>query len=381
LIVEAQSCTVLNGSGRAYRRSFEEPGSQVAMSTRSGWRSAAAGAILAVVLIAVLAGAAYVMGWRLTYQPAAASCLADDAIGPSARNALERAALDFVNEAAGKNPMAAYAMLASDTRSSLTPDKFMTALRGSLDPVAPFGHVHVTHAYLVRSASGGATQRVICGDLDQPDDWVAVTARPIPTQAHLVVAAAAKGDQWAFVLWLVPENGWKVAGFNFTAASMAGKSPSDLVAMARAQHALHHEFNATLLLATAAHLAARGKNFQLGIEPHIEDQMRKLSIPALLRGKPPLDWKIGEDTYKIDGIGAAGIGHKIYLAITQELSPWHSDDDADTRNRVLIHDFVTAVPEYSALFSGLILLARDESGGHFYRTIATYQKNDQPAKK
>ncbi len=87
------------------------------------------------------------------------------------------------------------------------------------------------------------------------------------------------------------------------------------------------------------------------------------------------------NTYKIDGIGAAGVGDKIYLAITQELSPWHSDGDADTRNRILIHDFTTAVPEYSASFSGLILLARDESGGHLYRTVATYQRTGQPAKK
>lgn len=351
------------------------------MSIESGWRNGAAGAILAVVVIAILASVAYVMGWRVTYQPAAASCLADDAIDRSTRDVLERAALDFVNEAAGKNPIAAYAMLANDTRGSVTPDRFMTALRASLDPVAPFSRVHVTHAYFIRASAGGATQRVICGNLDQPDHWVAVTAKPIAAQAHLVIVAAARGDQWAFVLWLVPENGWKVRGFNFTAASMAGKSPSDLIAMAHAQHALHHDFNATLLLSTAAHLAARGNDLQLGIQPHIEDQMTKVSIPQLLQGKLPFNWKIGSETYKIDGIGAAGVGDKIYLAITQELSPWHSDDDADTRNRILIHDFITAVPEYSASFSGLILLARDERGGHVYRTVATYRRQDQPAKK
>jgi hypothetical protein len=106
-----------------------------------------------------------------------------------------------------------------------------------------------------------------------------------------------------------------------------------------------------------------------------------LSIPALLWGRPPLSWKIGGDNYRIDGIGAAGVGDKIYLAITQELSPWHSDTDADTRNRSLIHDFITAVPEYSASFSGPILLARGESGGHLYRTVATYQSKDEPGKK
>jgi hypothetical protein len=49
-------------------------------------------------------------------------------------------------------------------------------------------------------------------------------------------------------------------------------------------------------LSTAARPAARRNDLQLGIEPDIEDQMTMLSIPALLRGKPPLNWKIGGDS-------------------------------------------------------------------------------------
>jgi hypothetical protein len=348
-------------------------------SNKAVWRNGAAGAILAIAVIAVAAGAAYVMGWRVTQQTMAASCVADGAIDATTSKALDQAALDFVATVSGNNPIGAYAMLAADTKGAITPDKFLAALRPSLEPVAPFSEVHIAHAYFVRLPAGGANQRVICGNLDQPDHWVAVSAKPIPEQAHLIVDATAQHGHWAFVLWLVPENGWHIEGFNFTATGMAGKSLADIVGMARDQHAQHHDFNAVLLYGAAAHLASRGGDLQLGIEPDIEDQIAKLPIPGFLKGKPPLNWKIADNTYKIDNIGAAGVGDKIYLAITQELSPWHSDADADTRNRTLIQDFARAIPEYSAAFSGLILLARDESGSHLYRTVATNQAEAKPA--
>ncbi len=324
-----------------------------------------------MVVIAVVAGAGYVMGWRVTHQAQAASCIADDAIDSGTRKALDQAAIDFVNTVSGANPIGAYAMLAADTKGAITPDKFLAALRPSLEPVAPFTDVHVAHAYFLHAAPGGASQRVICGNIDQPENWVAVTAKPIPDQAHLVVDAEAKHEHWAFVLWLVPENGWRIEGFNFTATGMGGKSLAEILAMARAQQAQNHQFNAVLLYGAAARLASRGNDFQLGIETNIQEQLAKLPVPAFLQGKPPLTWKIGDETYKIDNIGAAGVGDKIYIAITQELTPWHSDFEADTRNRTLLRDFVKAVPEYAASFSGLILMARDETGGHLYRTVAT----------
>lgn len=125
-------------------------------------------------------------------------------------------------------------MLTDGTGGSVTPDKFMAALHASLDPVVPLSQVLVTDACFVRAAAGGTTERVIGGDREGQDHSVAGTARPIPSQAHPVIAAAAKGDQWAFTLWLLPENGLKFARFNFTPARLPGKSPSDLIAMARA---------------------------------------------------------------------------------------------------------------------------------------------------
>lgn len=348
---------------------------------RGWWRGGVLGAIVAVVVIAVAAGVAYRMGWRAVHQPTAASCVADDAIDSGTRQALDHAALDFVNAATGANPIGAYGMLAADTKGAVTPDKFLAALRPSIDAVAPFTDVHVSHAYFVRDAATSERQRVICGSLDRADHWVAVTAKPVPEQAHLVVDATGKGGHWAFVLWLVPESGWRVEGFNFTATAMAGRTVDQLIALAQAQHDQHHDFNAVLLYGAAARLATRGSDLELGVESDIQNRLGNLPIPAFLRGKPPLSWKMGDDTFKIANVGAAGVGDKIYLTITQELSPWHSDADADTRNRLLIHDFTAAVPEYAAVFGGLILVARDEAGTHFYRTVATQQPAAEAPKK
>jgi hypothetical protein len=350
-------------------------------SNKAAWRNGVAGAVLAVAVIAVAAGAGYVMGWRVIHQPLAPSCVADAAIDSTTRASLDQAALGFVNAVSGGNPVDAYAMLAGDTKGAVTPDKFLAALRASLGPVAPFSEIRVVHAYFVRVPPSGANQRVICGNLDRPDGWVAVTAKPIPEQAHVIVDANSKQGRWAFVLWLVPEQGWRIEGFNFTATGMGGKSLDDILALARTQADQHHDFDAVLLYGAAAQLATRGNNLQLGIESEIQDRIAKLPIPAFLQGKPPLTWKVGDNSYKIDNIGAAGVGDKLYLAITWELSPWLSDADADTRNRLFIGNFVKAVPQYAAAFAGLVLVARDNNGNHAYRTVATNQTEPGPDAK
>lgn len=352
----------------------------MAEANQGSWRGGIAGAVLALAVVAVLAGIGYVLGWRVTYQPMTASCTADDAIPGGTRQALEKAALGFVNAASGANPIDAYAMLAADTKGAVTPDKFLAAMRPSLEAIAPLTDIHVVHAYFVRAPrDGGARQRVICGSLDQAEHWVAVTAKPIPEQAHLIVDATAKGGHWSFALWLVPEGGWRIEGFNVAAATMGGKTLPEMVTAAQAQRDLHHDFNAALLYGAAARLASRGNDLQLGLESDIQSQLGKLPIPSYLQGKPPLNWKIADNTYRIDNVGAAGVGDKLYIAITQELSPWHGDNDADTRNRSLIRDFAKAVPEFSSAFSGLILVARDGAGTHAYRTIATSQGEAKPA--
>ncbi|HEY5208746.1 MAG TPA: hypothetical protein VIJ42_04785 [Stellaceae bacterium] len=340
---------------------------------RGDWPAAALAAGLVVAIVAVAAGIGYWQGWRLSYQPVLARCTVDGAIADGTRQVLDQTALKFVNTVAGINPVGAYGMLTTATRTAFSPDKFLAALRPSLEPVTPFSEVRVAHAYFIEAASGGRDQRVICGHLDQPDHWVAVTAKPVPEQAHLIVETAAKGGRWAFVLWLVREGDWRVQGFDFTAMGMAGKSADAILAMARQERARHHDFNAVLLFGAAQHLVYRGTDVQLGIAPAIDAEIAALPVPAYLRGRPPLGWKFGDDTYHIVNIGAAGAGDKMYLAITQELAPWQGDEDADRRNRGLIADFVKAVPEYADAFAGLVIVARDPDGTHLFRTVAANQ--------
>lgn len=332
------------------------------------WRAGAAGAGLALFAIAVIAAVGYGAGWRLNRPAPAAVCLVDGAIAAPTEQALDQAALSFVAAVSGKDPGGAYAMLTAATRDAVAQNKFVAALNGSLDAMAPFREVKVAHSYLIEMRSGASAQRVRCG---AAEDEVTVSTKPLPRQAHLIVAADAAQGRWYFVLWLVPENGWRVAGFDFVPAEIAGKSLPALLAMARDQHAAHHDFNAALLYGAAARLATRGANLELAVAPTIRNELAALPVPDFLRGKAPLHWRIDGDNFTINNVGAAGVGDKLYVAITQELSPWHDDADADTRNRLLISDFARAAPDYGAVFGGVIVLARDHGGSHLYRTVAT----------
>lgn len=116
-----------------------------------GMRVGIAGAGIAIVIVAAAGGIAYSLGWRLSYQPVVASCVADDAIPGDLRAKFDQAAHGFINSATGANPISAYALLSAETKASVPPDKFMAVLRQSLDPVEPFTDIHVQHAYFVRA--------------------------------------------------------------------------------------------------------------------------------------------------------------------------------------------------------------------------------------
>lgn len=346
-------------------------------SQGGSWRAGGIGAAAALVAIAAIAGLGYGAGWRLHRPAPAVACLVNGAIASATRQALDRAALDFVAAVSGKDPAAAYAMLAAPTRDAVSQDKFNAAVHGSLDAVAPFRDVQVTDAYFIRMAPGADARSVACG---ADPSGVVAAAKPLPQQAHIVVVANSKQGQWDFVLWLVPEKGWRVAGFDFVATEIGGKSLAALRAMARDQHAAHHDLNAMLLYEAAARLAHRGPNLALPAAQAIRSQLATLPVPAYLHGTAPLHWRIDGDDFTVDNIGAAGVGNKLYVAVTQELSPWRDDADADTRNRLLISDFTRAAPEYAASFSGLIVLARDHAGAHVYRTVATGEAQTKAGK-
>jgi len=244
--------------------------------------------------------------------------------------------------------------------------------------MGPFKNLHVAHTYLAKVTGGTQTQRVVCGNVSRPQDWVAVSADPGPSQAHVIVDGETINNTWAFAVWLIPEQGaWRINYFHVASSRAAGKSVEDLQETARAQREKHHDFNTYILYMTALQQADRGPNFQLGILPEIQKDLAGLQVPRHLQGPPPFEWQFGKSAFKVLNVGSIAVGGKIYLKIDHEIESWRDDKEADRKNRELIAEFARTYPEYRDAFAGLVVNAHEREGS---RGFGTVDENRQPSK-
>jgi hypothetical protein len=293
-------------------------------------------------------------------------CEMDKEIPTADRDAIERAALEFMNDVLGSHPDAAYGLMTKEGQTKITLTQFTAAVQAHVLSMAPFDNVHVTNAYLVNVLDGTQIQAVICGEVVSNKTWVAVAAKAVPKQAHVVLAAHTRNYDWAFVLWLIPEqNAWRVENFYAGFTTTAGRTADQLWTMAREQNKKGHLFNANLLYTAAHALAARGPSFQLGISPDLEQDISKFVAPPELQGPPPHTWHVEGATYSITHVSIIGIGGQLNVIIDQQLSAWGGNEDADRRNRKLAEALAKMHPEYTEVFSGIVVraLKPDGSGG------------------
>jgi hypothetical protein len=303
-------------------------------------------------------------------QPFTANCGTDDEIPAKDRAAADQAAMQFVKDALGPDPAMAYSLFTPDAKTNLTSEKFVAMFKQSIQPMAPFNNLHVAHTYFAKVSGGTQAQQVICGIISSPKTWVAVTAKPGPTQAHVVVEGETLNNSWVFVLWLIPTEGsWQVQYVQALPSALVGRSSGDLQDMAEAEKKKNHIFNAYILYATANQLVARGPFFQLGILPEIQQNLSALQVPRELKGRPPFTWQFGQASFKVLNVGALGVNKKIYLKIDQELESWAADKDADDKNHELISAFAKAFPEYTDVFSGLVVRAHERAGPRGFGTV------------
>jgi hypothetical protein len=298
-----------------------------------------------------------------------ASCATDNEIPTDQRTALEQAGLSFVQALISFNAEAAYTLLSSGAQQAVPRDKLAVLIAQAIQPMAPFSNVRVMQVHLVRAVTSASTARVICGSLARPGDWVSVAVKPIPEQAHVLIDAQTRNNGWTFALWLTPEPDWRVEYFHLTGSSMVGKTAHDIWDLARSEQQSKHNFNAAILYQTASQLAYRGPNFQLGISSEIQKEGSTLQLPRELQGQAPFVWKFGANEYKILNAGPIGVAGKIYLMVTQEVAPWGADQEADQHNRALISDFGRAIPEYTNVFAGLVVGAKERGGNRLFRTV------------
>ncbi|HUO03985.1 MAG TPA: hypothetical protein VMU16_02190 [Candidatus Binataceae bacterium] len=318
-------------------------------------------AILAAILCLASAGC--------TGKPGFFLCAEDSDISASERTGIEEAAMRFVRTISGGDPAAAWPQLTAGAQHNLSRENLIALVRKQVAPLAPFKDFRATHAYLVRGV--GDEQQVVCMKWTGSTAFTNVVAAPVPEQAHAVVeAASAGGNTAAFVLWMLPEGGeWRVKYFYAGTIAMAGKPAEDFQALARQQEERGNRFNAYVLYTTALDLASRGPNVVQAIDYQVWDTWLSLQPPEL-KGRPPHLWQYRGDTFHVMKAGAIVVDGKIYLQLTQVLSPWPGDEGADARNRALIAAFAAAHPEYSGVFAGIAADAIEAGGDRSRRTIA-----------
>ena len=324
----------------------------------------------AATLIAAAAAAIFWLHPRLDIPFSKTSC--ENALPPNwPDTALAQAALRFVGDLVSDNADAAYAELDAASQAATRPAKLRRSIHDIVAPAGPLSDFQLTEMYRIDVAFGQQRNQAMCANSTNPDDQVAVAVTSAAKQAYVVVEGHGKTMDWAFVLWFVDEQGWRVQAVNISPSTLAGRSAEEVWRQARGERDRHHIFNATVLYSAANQLADRGSNFRLALQQRIRGEMAKLTVPRELQGPMPFTWHlIGPDSYKIVWIGATAFDAKIYLSIVQEIEPWPTDQEADRRNRQLIAEVASVFAEYSSAFAGVTVTARDAGGSHLFQTAA-----------
>jgi hypothetical protein len=304
-------------------------------------------------------------------QPFLATCKTDAEVSENDLAAVNKVAIEFVQDALGPNPETAYSIFTAEAKGSVNSEKFVAMFKQGIQPNGPYKNLHVAHTYLAQVTGGTREQRVVCGNLSSPEGWVAVNAKPGPAQAHVIVEAQTLNNTWAFVTWLLPEQGnWHVQYTQATITAMVGKNAEDLQRLAESEMHENHNFNAYILYAASSQLAARGPFLQLGIQPEIQKSLETLKPPPILQGQPPFNWQLGKLSFKVLNVGPIGVSQNIYLKIDHEIEPWASDKDADKKNHELISAFSSSYPEYKHAFAGIVVTAHERGGIRGYGTVS-----------
>jgi hypothetical protein len=297
------------------------------------------------------------------------SCGEDSHIDAAKRETIDTVATAFASSLLGTDPGAAFDAFSKEAQQTTARGKI--AATGALftQQFHPT-NVSIQHTYLIK-LSGKSPGRVICAtDLTKPDGWESLGAADDPEQAHVLMSADMTNGHVAIAVWLAPEeNVWKVRSFWLNVSSLGEKDSVQLWELANVQKADGHNFNAALLYAAAAQTANRGPNFQMGITQSISQSVSDLAIPADLEGPAPFIWKNGDVTFKVLSYGPIAIGGKFYVIVLHEVAPWNTDSQVDGWNRQVLSYLKQRFPEYSDVFAGIVVRAKERDGNGLYGTV------------
>jgi hypothetical protein len=302
----------------------------------------------------------------------AGSCLTDNEVPANERDPYEKSAMGFVETLLGDKPEEAYSELVDELRGKLSAEDFVRRINQGVRQFQPFADLHIEHSYRESQITlGSGRNNVPCtavasGNLNAPEGRVMIAASPVPLQAHVIIEGRAKNNRWAFVLWLLPDQPrWRINGFYILPITILDRTATDIWNLARQERDRRHALNSYLLYVSAAQLAYRGPDLQLGIQPEIVKEMTALTVPSELKGEPPFEWKFSNDTYDVISVGPIGVGGVFDLRIVHKVAQTEDNRELERQNRALIKAFEDAHPDYVQVFDGLVVQAVMPNGSGF----------------
>jgi hypothetical protein len=91
--------------------------------------------------------------------------------------------------------------------------------------------------------------------------------------------------------------------------------------------------------------------------------------PREIQKPPPFSWREGEKSWKILSVGPIAVGGKIYVTISHEVSRIQTESEVDGWNKDLLSYFKNRFPEYSDVFSGVVVRAHERGTNRGYGTV------------
>lgn len=234
-------------------------------------------------------------------------CFTDADVPVDDRQAVETVALTFVRTLLGPSPMEAYAMMAPEAWTATSPEAFATIIRALTKIDVSSRDAALEHTHLVENSGERVAERAVCGLLKNHQS-VSVAVLPGPKQAYVVISNKNADTRWCITIMLVPEAGrWSVGAFHVGMAIVAGRSPDDVLQLARRERDDGHLFNAVALYALLGRLIDRGPNFQMAIGQDLAKDLAARRIPPEIRGSPPFTWRLSGKEYTVEHISVSGV--------------------------------------------------------------------------
>lgn len=300
------------------------------------------------------------------------NCHDANEIDAKTMTAITAESLKFSRAAFDGESAKAFDELTQEAKKNTSLDQLAVILQG-IKSAGPYEDLHVQRVMTI-TGYGHTDQPTGIADCAKDrsltESNVRVATSNVREQAYALVSAKGSQESWIATLWLIPNSGkWQVQSLQITRGTAAGKTAAELVASAREENQGGHPLNAGILYAAAGATASHGPIYHTGLEDAIQQEAQQILPPEEFRGNLPHILKGAGGPFSIVLISPAAISGKLYVVISQEVSPWKDSREVEQKNRSLIKVFAGRFPEYSAVFSGLVVEATERGGTNGWRTV------------